>query len=217
MSVTFRKFRSREEWLENRKIYIGGSDVACILGLNPWKTNLQLWLEKTGRAEPKELGDNPLVKYGIDAEDHLRELFKLDYPEFNVSYIENNTFVNDKYPFAAASLDGWITDPDGRKGILEIKTATINSVSQREKWKNRVPDNYYCQVLFYMAICECDFAYIKAQLKSQYEGEETIIITKHYKIERSEVQEDIDLLMDKAERFYCNIRDDIEPSLLINI
>ena len=203
--------------MENRHGYIGGSDVACILGLNPWKTNVQLWLEKKGKEEPQELSDNPLVTYGIEAEDHLRELFKLDYPELGVFYIPNNAWTNDEYPFASASLDGWLEDEQGRRGILEIKTSLVNSNSQREKWKDRIPDNYYCQVLFYMAVCEADFAIVKAQLKTQYEGEEPSLSTRHYRIERKEVERDIEILMKEADEFYRSLQGNDAPALKLNI
>ena len=39
----------REEWLEVRKRGIGSSDAAAAVGLNPYKSQLELWLEKTGR------------------------------------------------------------------------------------------------------------------------------------------------------------------------
>ncbi len=45
---------NKEEWLEERKNGIGGSDAATILGLNPYKTNIDLWEEKTGRKEAIE-------------------------------------------------------------------------------------------------------------------------------------------------------------------
>lgn len=41
---------------EQRRRYIGGSDMAAILGVDPWKTQVDLWLEKTGR-----LVDEPLT------------------------------------------------------------------------------------------------------------------------------------------------------------
>ena len=40
---------SRDEWLEERRKGIGGSDVAALLGLNPYKTPLALWEEKTAK------------------------------------------------------------------------------------------------------------------------------------------------------------------------
>ena len=41
----------RAEWLKARRGGIGGSDVAACLGLNPWRTPVQVWEDKTGRAE----------------------------------------------------------------------------------------------------------------------------------------------------------------------
>ena len=51
-----------------------------------------------------------------------------------------------------ASLDGELVDQDGRKGILEIKTTNILQSMQYEKWKDRIPDNYYIQVLHYLLL-----------------------------------------------------------------
>lgn len=40
---------SRDDWLAVRKTGIGGSDAAAAVGLSPYKSQLELWLEKTGR------------------------------------------------------------------------------------------------------------------------------------------------------------------------
>lgn len=39
----------REDWLAVRKQGIGSSDAAAAVGLNSYKSQLELWLEKTGR------------------------------------------------------------------------------------------------------------------------------------------------------------------------
>ena len=98
--------QTREEWLGMRESTIGGSDAGIILGVCPWKSNEELWEEKVGLRKPNDVSDNPLVEYGVRAEAHLRELFSLDYPDYIVSYKENNIWTNDEYPFAHASLDG---------------------------------------------------------------------------------------------------------------
>ena len=38
-----------DEWLDARRNGIGGSDVAAVLGANPWRTPLEVWLSKTGQ------------------------------------------------------------------------------------------------------------------------------------------------------------------------
>ena len=108
--VTMQVLPNREDWLKHRT-KIGGSDASAILGKNPYKTNVELWKDKAFHLMPEDISDKPYVKYGIQAEPHLRALFSLDFPEKKVFYEENNMWTNDKYPFAHASLDGWFEDP----------------------------------------------------------------------------------------------------------
>lgn len=185
-----------------------------MLGLNPYLSNVSLWELKTGRREQEDISEKPYVKYGHAAEQHLRELFGLDFPEYEVGYIDNNSFKNDKYPWAKASLDGWLTDKDGRKGVLEIKTTEILNSMHKEKWHDKIPDNYYCQVLLYMAVIEADFAILKAQLKTSFDGM-PYIQTKHYHIERQEVQEDIEYIMKQGAEFWEYVKADKKPPLVL--
>jgi putative phage-type endonuclease len=204
--------KDREEWLKNRMKGIGGSEISAVVGCNPNMDNITLWKIKTGQIEPEDISDKPFVKYGNDAEHHLRELFKFDFPEYSVKYIENNSFYNDKYPFARASLDGWLEDGNGRKGILEIKTTEILQSMQKEKWNKQIPQNYYCQVLFYMAVLEADFAVLKAQLKTVFDGV-PYLQTKHYPIERKDVEADIQYLMQEGEKFWQYVQSGKMPPL----
>lgn len=80
------QFDSSREWLEARE-GIGGSDASAILGLNPYKTNQELWMEKKGQMSPVDISNKPYVKYGNDAESLLRALFSLDYPEYTVELV----------------------------------------------------------------------------------------------------------------------------------
>lgn len=207
-------FGSREEWLAARSGRIGGSDAAAIVGLNPYKTNVELWEEKAGLRQPEDISNKPYVKYGIAAEDHLRELFKLDFPEYQVFYEEGNMWLNDKFPFAHASLDGWMVDQQGRKGILEIKTTNILQSMQKEKWKGRIPDNYYIQLLHYFMITEFEFAILKAQLKFNYGGD-IVLHTRHYMIERSEVEADIQYLQNSEKTFWKQLQAGHKPALIL--
>lgn len=211
--VEMKIMNDRNEWLQNRS-RIGGSDAAAILGMNPYRTNIELWQIKTGQLTAEDISEKPYVKYGTNAEQHLRELFKLDFPEYEVFYEENNMWLNDKYPFAHASLDGWLIDQDGRKGIFECKTTNILQSMQKEKWNHRIPDNYYIQLIHYFLVTEFDFAILKAQLKSEFNGE-IYIQTKHYKIERSEVQADIDFLESSERKFWKQVQDRKRPDLIL--
>lgn len=207
------QFDSMEEWLVNRK-GIGGSDASAILGLNPYKTNQELWMEKKGQMSPVDISGKSYVKYGNDAEPLLRALFALDYPEYKVEYYDNNMLTNNQYPWAHASLDGELVDLDGRRGILEIKTTNILQSMQWQKWDNQIPDNYYIQVLHYLLVTEYDFVVLKAQLKSVRDSE-VRLTTKHYHIEREEVLDDIEMLKNEEEKFWYSLQSGQEPGLLL--
>lgn len=214
MAITKVLLKDRDEWLHHRKNGIGGSEISAIVGLNPYMSNVDLWELKTGRKEAEDISEKPYVKYGTQAEMHLRGLFRLDFPQYEVEYIDNNSFINDKYPWAQASLDGWLTEKEtGRRGILEIKTSEILNSMHKERWKDQIPQNYYCQTLFYMAVYEADFAILKAQLKTVFD-EMPYFQTKHYRIEREDVQADIEFLMSKGSEFWNKyVLTDTQPPL----
>lgn len=211
--IEMRILKDRAEWLANRS-RIGGSEASCIIGMNPYMSNVELFEIKTGLRTPEDISDKPYVKYGTEAEQHLRELFKLDFPEYQVFYEENNMFLNDKYPFAHASLDGWLVDQEGRKGVWECKTTNILQSMQKEKWKDRIPDNYYIQILHYLMVTEFDFAILKAQLKSEFNGD-IYLQTKHYKIERADVEEDIKYLESSEREFWMQVQERKRPALIL--
>jgi putative phage-type endonuclease len=208
-------FNNRDEWLKGRGHTIGGSDASAVVGMNPYKTNEQLWLEKTGQVVPADISDKPYVKYGQEAEPLLRELFKLDYPQYEVFYEKNNRFLNDKYPWGHYSADGWLIEKEtGRKGILEIKTTEILQSMQKEKWNNRVPDNYYIQCLHGLLIMEADFVILKAQLKTVFEGVPYLQV-KHYPIERADVESDLEYLAKEEARFAWHMDNKTKPNLIL--
>lgn len=203
---------TREDWLKERK-GIGGSDSAAIIGENPWKNNVDLWLEKTGQKQQEEISDNPAIVFGNQAEPLIRKLFEYDHPEMKVFYEENNLFRNDRFPFAHASLDGWLEDEAGRKGILEIKTSTISRSSQSEKWRGRVPNNYYCQILHYMMVLEADFAILRAYIRYPYGTFNAQM--NEYRVEREDVEEEIEYLEEKEREFWKYVESRQEPPLIL--
>jgi len=157
---------NREKWLEERKKGIGGSDASSIIGENPYRTNIQLWEEKTGRKLAEDISKKDFVQYGTEAEEHLRELFKLDFPQYDVKHEENIIIKHPEFDFLFASLDGILVDKKtGEMGILEVKTTNILQSMQKEKWKDKIPGNYYIQVLHYMMVTRIYICEIGSSIK----------------------------------------------------
>ena len=46
--ITRIQFGTFDQWLDARH-GIGGSDASAVIGKNPYKSNQDLWMEKTGR------------------------------------------------------------------------------------------------------------------------------------------------------------------------
>ena len=212
--VTMQVLPNREDWLKHRT-KIGGSDASAILGKNPYKTNVELWKDKAFHLMPEDISDKPYVKYGTEAEKYLRELFKMDYPQYEMFYEENNMWTNDAYPFAHASLDGWLKDEAGRMGVWECKTTNILQSRQKEKWDHRLPENYYIQILHYLMVTEFEFVELKAQLKSVFSDGTVYLQTRHYHIERSDVEVDIEYLADEERKFWTCVENMKDPPLVL--
>ena len=207
---------NRQTWLNKRKGGIGGSDAAAVIGRNPWLSNVDLWEIKTGRKQQADVSDKEAVKYGIAAESFLIDLFKLDYPRYEVKHIDFDLLRDKSHPFLIASLDGRLIEREtGKKGVLEIKTTEIRRSTDWDKWDNQVPDNYYCQVIHYLSVTGWDFAVLKAQIK-HYKDEEPTLTTRHYYFDRKKCEEDIEYLRAKEIEFWQEyVEKDVCPPLIL--
>lgn len=206
---------NHDEWIKARINGIGASEAAAVVGLSPYKSNVELWEEKTGRRKAVDISDKPYVQYGKEAEKHLRALFALDFPQYRVDYDEFGMIRNNlDCPFAFATLDGALTEND-RHGVLEIKTTEIMRSGQWDEWNNRIPQHYYIQVIHQLLATGYDFAILKAQIKYQKDGQPAAAI-RHYLIERSEeVETDIQWLAEREKVFWNCVVNDKRPALIL--
>lgn len=143
MSITKVKTASREEWLKLRSQYIGGSDAAAVVGLNPFSSPYALWAEKTGQI-PCFAG-NLATEVGTFLEEFVAQKFAAETGK-KVRKC-NQSFLNSDYPFAIANIDREIVGEDAG---LEIKTT---SELNMKKFKGgEYPAKYYCQCVHYIAM-----------------------------------------------------------------
>ena len=207
--------KSHDEWLENRKKGIGGSDAAAILGISPFKTNVDLYLEKTGQKIPEDISDEEKVKYGHDAEDPLRILFMIDHPEYELFHDEYMILQNTTYPFMQASLDGELTEiATGRKGIYEGKTTEIMNKRMLNEWNGQVPIYYYVQCLQYLIVTGYDFVWLRAELKFAWDMNRKEI--RDYYFTKEEAINDMKYLFKKELKFWKkNILEGVRPGLIL--
>ena len=130
-------------YLEERRKGIGGSDVAAILGLSPWKTPYRVYQEK--RKEIDDWQGNAQTDWGTRMEPVLRQWYS-DTTGRAVR-VPEGIIKSDKYPFMFASLDGFTDD----RRVVEIKTAR-HGKDWGEPGTNEIPDYYAVQCHHYMIV-----------------------------------------------------------------
>jgi putative phage-type endonuclease len=121
-------YRKKQTWLNARKDYITGTDAATIVGLNPYKTNVELYYSKKVKGI-KDNFDSVKMKRGRSMEKPLIDLFSIDHNDLTVTIPRPNTlYVNDDETsgaknILAGSFDALLYDNVKQtNGFLEIKT-----------------------------------------------------------------------------------------------
>lgn len=176
-----------KEQIEERKLYIGGSEAAAVLGLSRWATPLQVWALKTGHIQPEDISERIPVKLGNKLEQTVAELFTEETGKRVMR--ANKTFRHELYPFLGANLDRVVV---GEDAILECKTA---SGWKAKEWSGEdIPQEYLVQVMHYLAVTGASHGYIAVLI-----GNETF---KWRKVERDE--QVIKALIDKERIFWNN-------------
>ena len=121
-----------------RKGFIGGSDAKRILD-GDWH---QLWLEKTGRAEPENLDHQFNVQLGVFTEPfHLRWLEKYHGFEFEKNL---RFWMHRDHKWMQANVDGWC---EVRDTFIDVKhsNARANRESMVEWYQPQMA--HYCNVV----------------------------------------------------------------------
>ena len=151
---------TREQWLKLRKQGIGGSDAAAVCGMSRYKGPLDVYLDKTNPVIEEK--DNEPMLFGRLFEPILREEFGR---RTGLSVVEcPYMFAYEKYPYMIADIDGVVTEKDGTKALLEIKTA--NGFAEKE-WLDGMPPEYYIQIQHYLAVTDLPKAYVAVLIGGQ--------------------------------------------------
>lgn len=146
------------EQKEARKKGLGATDCAVVMGLSPYKTPYELWLEKTGRVEETAiLSDDRLHLRHAHEETISREYARRK----NVKLRRvNQTVIHKRLPFMLCNLDRVII---GQRKIVECKSSSgFMRMSWGETGTDEAPIHYILQVQHQLACAEYDDADIAA-------------------------------------------------------
>lgn len=194
VQLAYVKDMSKQEWLLARKNGIGGSDASAILGLNPYKSMLEVYMDKTSPIITKEELEQTESQYwGTVMEDIVAQ----EFAKRTGYKVRRNNFIlqHPDHPFMIADLDRKIV---GANAGLECKTA---NEYMKEEWEEGVPEYYVAQVQHYMAVTGYEVFYVAVLLGGNK--------FKNYYIERDE--EYIVELIKKEEEFWHCVETDTLP------
>ena len=141
----------KEEWLRYRKGGIGGSDAGAVCGLNPYRTAMEVYYDKT--SDEIEEMDNEAMRQGREFEEYVARRF-MEATGKKVRRA-NALYYDERCPFMYADVDRLVV---GENAGLECKTA---SPYMADQWKDgKIPLSYQIQCYHYMSVFQADAWYI---------------------------------------------------------
>lgn len=190
---------SRNDWLDVRKRGIGSSDAATAIGLNPYKSQLELWLEKTNRdvglAKPNPDDDTTPVFWGVV----LEPVVASQYQRRTGNKVRkvNAVLQHPDVPWMLANIDREVIGSNEVQ-ILECKTAGLNGA---RLWRDGVPKYVEVQVMHQLAVTGKQAADVAVLLGGQQ--------LEVYRIERDEAL--IEQLIALERQFWHYVETDTPP------
>ncbi|MGG7510921.1 YqaJ viral recombinase family protein [Plantibacter sp. YIM 135249] len=145
------------EWLRKRKLGIGASEAAAILGLSGYGTPLSVFLDKTSDAIDESMTESQ--KWGHRNEAAIAAAVQDEYPNLGRVVDSEGLLQSTRHPFLLGTLDRRILTPEGFYVPLELKN--MDKFYQSE-WAERVPLIYQVQVQMQILITGAPFGYIAA-------------------------------------------------------
>lgn len=145
---------TRNEWLKERQKGIGSSEIASILGLNPYQSPLDVYNSKIKDPDREPQEETPKTRAGLMVEPVVAKLFKIETGYTPVQ--DHKIRFNDKFPFIRANIDRMILRTDDKAqvhhetpGVLEMKNTehrTIARWDEDESGVKQLPLYYWCQI-----------------------------------------------------------------------
>lgn len=200
----------------NRHEYIGGSDIAVIMGMSRYKTPLKLWAEKTQKLPTSDLSNVEAVEMGTELEQFVADMFTKKTGK--TVRRAPKTYCHPDYPYMRAHVDRLVTGTDE---LLECKTC---SVFKADEWEFEtveeeqpdgtikkiqvasIPKEYILQVMWYLGITGRKIGHLAVLIGGQR------FRTRYIEFD----QELFDAMVVAAKEFWEKVQNDIPPAIMAN-
>lgn len=196
MAAQTTEFSNKDVTL-NRNKFIGGSDIAKIMGLSRWGTPLKLWAEKTGKLPVPDLSNVEAVEMGTRLEQFVADLFAVKTGKSvrrSPKYYQHPD-----YPYMIAHVDRLVTGTDE---LLECKTC---SAFKADEWEGEeIPQEYILQVMWYLGITGRKIGHIAVLIGGQ-----------SFKYKQIEFDAELfETMVEAAKEFWGHVQEDTPPAIM---
>jgi putative phage-type endonuclease len=163
-----------QQWVQERQHYVGGSQIAAILGESSYSTPLQVWMKKKGIVQPEP--SSPITDFG-----HVFEPVMSDYFE-DITGLKtrrvNRPFFHDEHDFLRANIDRQILNGDGVEGtgVLELKTTNSHRLKALEY---QYPDEWEYQIQWYLGLTSYTYGFLFIYERDTCEFYEPIYVERN--------------------------------------
>jgi len=188
---------TREEWLRDRKNYIGASEIAAVLGLDQHRTPLDVWKSKVYDNPEINIQPSGRAAAGLRFEDAVAQWVA---EKFDLTIRRDNKVrFHPQHPFISVNLDRLIVNRP-HVGVLEIKTTSKESFktwSINADYINPIFMHHWVQIQMQMGVTGYTWGCFGVQMADSYLGfgEPEIL-----EIEKD--QDFIDLSIEKVVNFW---------------
>jgi putative phage-type endonuclease len=135
--------KNHEDWLNQRRNGITGTDMGGLLGITSYKSPMSIYVDKVSAPLPKPPSEGMLL--GNHLEEPIAQLWLAKNPGHTLRKI-NTTIRNCDHPWIMSNIDRHITKP--QEGLVECK---LVGLQKAKEWKDGgIPDEYYVQVMWQM-------------------------------------------------------------------
>ena len=162
--------RSRRAWLEARRLGLGASETAAVLGLSKWKTPLGVYLDKVDESPVIDEAPSIAAQIGTDMEDMVARWTMREWPELGKIGPTPGLLAHPEHDWMLATLDRILyrrgeTNGDPL-GVLEVKTTSRWNYEQN--WLDGVPPGYVqVQVQQQLAVSGLDTAWVACWVRDE--------------------------------------------------
>lgn len=135
-------YANREEWLEARRQVLGGSDVAALFRCNPYKSEYELWAEKSGLLDSNRQ-EHEAMYWGLALEGPIADRYQ-EVTSRKLQRLGFTIFRAEECDYLGTTPDAEVvTSERNEPGLVSIKNVTAYKLGD---WEDEPPEHYQIQL-----------------------------------------------------------------------